>query len=140
MAGFSIDEVRDSFEADISGFLSRIEATGNELLASAALSSPDPPGSRGFASLGDFFHSLYGTSMLVGARSLAETAGRLERLSEAGLATLQKIESQQQEVRERYLASSAEPVGGTPETLRAIIAQEVPKWTKLVRALDLKAD
>lgn len=100
MAGFSIDEVRDSFEADISGFLSRIEATGNELLASAALSSPDPPGSRGFASLGDFFHSLYGTSMLVGARSLAETAGRLERLSEAGLATLQKIESQQQEVRE----------------------------------------
>jgi tripartite-type tricarboxylate transporter receptor subunit TctC len=44
------------------------------------------------------------------------------------------------EVRSRFLASSAEPVGGTPATLGAVIAQEVPKWTKLVRALDLKAD
>jgi hypothetical protein len=31
-------------------------------------------------------------------------------------------------------------VGGTPAALRAVIAQEVPKWTRLVRALDLKAD
>ena len=46
----------------------------------------------------------------------------------------------QPEVRNRFLASSAEPVGGTPAALRAVIAQEVPKWTKLVRALDLKAD
>lgn len=44
------------------------------------------------------------------------------------------------EVRSRYLASSAEPVGGSPDVLRTVIAQEVPKWGKLVRALDLKAD
>jgi tripartite-type tricarboxylate transporter receptor subunit TctC len=43
-------------------------------------------------------------------------------------------------VRERYLASSTEPVGGSPEVLRAVIAQEVPKWSKLVRSLDLKVD
>ena len=46
----------------------------------------------------------------------------------------------QQEVRSRFLAASVEPVGGTAAALRAVIAQEVPKWTKLVRALDLKVD
>jgi tripartite-type tricarboxylate transporter receptor subunit TctC len=46
----------------------------------------------------------------------------------------------QPEVRSRYLASSAEPVGGSPEVLRTVIAQEVAKWPQLVRALDLKAD
>ena len=44
------------------------------------------------------------------------------------------------EVRSRFLASSAEPVGGSPAALRAVIAQEVPKWGKLVRALKLKVD
>ena len=44
------------------------------------------------------------------------------------------------EVQSRYLASSAEPVGGSPEVLRTVVAQEVAKWPKLVRALDLKAD
>lgn len=47
---------------------------------------------------------------------------------------------QRKEVRERFLASSAEPVGGTPEALRKLIVQEVAVWGKLVRALDLKAD
>lgn len=43
-------------------------------------------------------------------------------------------------VRDRFLASSAEPVGGSPEALKMLIAQEVATWGKLVRALDLKAD
>jgi chemosensory pili system protein ChpA (sensor histidine kinase/response regulator) len=100
MAGFSIDEVRETFEADISSFLSKIEAAGNALLACNALAPLPLPDGQGFALLGDLFHTLYGTSMLVGARSLADTAGRLERLSESGAATLQRIVSQQQEVRE----------------------------------------
>jgi chemosensory pili system protein ChpA (sensor histidine kinase/response regulator) len=100
MAGFSIDEVRETFEADISSFLSKIEAAGNALLACSALAPLPAPESLGFSLLGDLFHTLYGTSMLVGARSLADTAGRLERLSESGAATLQRIVSQQQEVRE----------------------------------------
>lgn len=43
-------------------------------------------------------------------------------------------------VRERFLASSTEPVGKGPEVLCAVIAQEVPKWTTLVHSLDLKMD
>lgn len=100
MAGFSIDEVRETFEADISSFLTRIEAAGNALLACNALAPLAPSDTQGFGLLGDLFHTLYGTSMLVGARSLAETAGRLERLSEAGAATLLRIANQQREVRE----------------------------------------
>ena len=47
---------------------------------------------------------------------------------------------QRKEVRERFLASSAEPVGGPPQALGKVVAQEVALWGKLVRALDLKAD
>ena len=47
---------------------------------------------------------------------------------------------QRKEVRERFLASSAEPVGGTSAALGQVITQEVATWSKLVRALDLKAD
>jgi tripartite-type tricarboxylate transporter receptor subunit TctC len=43
-------------------------------------------------------------------------------------------------VRDRFLASSAEPVGSSPDELKALIAKEVATWGKLVRALDLKAD
>jgi len=100
MAGFTIDEVRETFEADISSFLAKIEAAGNSLLASNALAPVPLPDSQSFRLLGDLFHTLYGTSMLVGARSLAETAGRLEQLSESGAALLQRIVSQHHEVRE----------------------------------------
>lgn len=47
---------------------------------------------------------------------------------------------QRKDVRDRFLASSAEPVGSTPEALRTLVAQEVTTWGKLVRALDLRAD
>lgn len=47
---------------------------------------------------------------------------------------------QRKDVRDRFLGSSAEPVGGTPEALKALVAREVATWGKLVRALDLRAD
>ena len=54
-------------------------------------------------------------------------------------ATMQQA-LQRKEVRERFLASSAEPVGGTADALRALVVREVATWGRLVRALDLKAD
>lgn len=59
----------------------------------------------------------------------------IERVNSAMQQGLQK-----REVRERFLGSSAEPVGGSAEAFRVVIGQEVQKWPKLVRALDLKAD
>lgn len=59
----------------------------------------------------------------------------IERLNTAMNQALER-----REVRERFLASSAEPVGGPPSVLGQVIAQEVPKWGKLVRSLDLRVD
>lgn len=37
-------------------------------------------------------------------------------------------------VRERFLASGADPVGSTPEEFSAVVRSEVPKWAKVVKA------
>ena len=43
-------------------------------------------------------------------------------------------------IRERFLAESAEPVGSTPEQFGAFVANEVAKWTRVVKAARIKAD
>ena len=44
------------------------------------------------------------------------------------------------EVRERLLAQGAEGVGGTPERLGQAVAAELPKWAKLAKDANIKAD
>ena len=44
------------------------------------------------------------------------------------------------EVRERLLAQGAEAVGGTPEALGATVAAELPRWAKLVKDANIKAE
>ena len=46
----------------------------------------------------------------------------------------------QKPVRDRFLAAHGLYVGGTPAALGAVIAEDVPKWGKLVRGLGLKID
>lgn len=70
--------------------------------------------------------------ILVPRGTLAPVIGRIHAAMVQGL--------QRKEVRDRFLASSAEPVGGSPESLRTLVAQEVATWGKLVRSLDLRAD
>ena len=43
-------------------------------------------------------------------------------------------------IREKLLAQGAEGVGGTPEALGATVAAELPKWAKLARDANIKAD
>jgi tripartite-type tricarboxylate transporter receptor subunit TctC len=43
-------------------------------------------------------------------------------------------------VRERLLAQGSEAVGGTPEALGKVVADELPKWAKLVRDANIKSD
>jgi len=45
-----------------------------------------------------------------------------------------------QEVREKLLAQGSEAVGGTPEQLGAVVTAELPKWVKLVKDANIKAD
>jgi tripartite-type tricarboxylate transporter receptor subunit TctC len=44
------------------------------------------------------------------------------------------------EIRERLLAQGAEGVGGTPEALAKVVAAELPKWAKLAKDANIKAD
>ncbi|MGC4088007.1 MAG: hypothetical protein QM756_08940 [Polyangiaceae bacterium] len=95
MSGFSIDDVRDTFATDISTFLNKVEELGKRLLATPQLQPLEATAPR-FASVADCFHTVYGTSSLVDAKSLSETAKRLELLSEAGESALSRIEQERQ--------------------------------------------
>ncbi len=44
------------------------------------------------------------------------------------------------EIREKLLAQGAEAVGGTPEALGQVVLAELPKWSKLVKDANIKAD
>ena len=44
------------------------------------------------------------------------------------------------EIRDKLLAQGAEGVGGTPEKLGQMVANEIPKWTKLAREANIKPD
>ncbi len=44
------------------------------------------------------------------------------------------------EIRDKLLAQGAEAVGGTPERLGQVVAAEIPKWMKLAKDANIKAD
>ena len=44
------------------------------------------------------------------------------------------------DVREKFLQQGGEAVGGTPEALGKVVADEIPKWAKLVKDASIKAD
>jgi len=87
MTSFSIDEVRESFTVDLTNFLSQIEAAARDAaLAPALVDSPpgEAAGPSSFDAIRHSGHSIGGTSNLVGAASLAGSAGLLEELAEYG--------------------------------------------------------
>ncbi|MBI3374879.1 MAG: tripartite tricarboxylate transporter substrate binding protein [Betaproteobacteria bacterium] len=44
------------------------------------------------------------------------------------------------EIRARFAAMGVEPIGTTPEQLTAIMHSDLEKWTKVIRAADIKVD
>lgn len=102
MSGFSIDDVRETFTADITNFLGRIEEAARALLASPALeanSLRDIGGTFLFEKVGDFAHAITGTSSLVSANSLAESARMIEHLGGKGLEEVRLVEAHAKEAR-----------------------------------------
>jgi tripartite-type tricarboxylate transporter receptor subunit TctC len=43
-----------------------------------------------------------------------------------------------EEVRSRFLREGAEPVGGTPESFAAFLAQDQTKWARVIKAANIK--
>jgi chemosensory pili system protein ChpA (sensor histidine kinase/response regulator) len=98
MDRFSIDDVRESFAADMGAKIARIANAGAALVASGSLAvpaAPDPEeGIPGFDAVSHALHAIFGTSALVSARSMAESARLLEILADEGRASLAEIERQ----------------------------------------------
>ena len=44
------------------------------------------------------------------------------------------------DVRKRLAAMGVEPIGTTPEQLETIMRSEMEKWTKVIRAANIKMD
>ena len=71
-------------------------------------------------------------AMFVPARTPQPVIDRLHRALNAVLT--------EPAIREKLLAQGAEGVGGTPQTLTRIVAAEIPKWAKLAKDANIKAD
>ncbi|HLL24823.1 MAG TPA: hypothetical protein VK427_21970, partial [Kofleriaceae bacterium] len=83
--GFTIDDVRDTLTKDMTRFLGKIESGAREILERRDLGLEAVPLMLPiFQAVGDHGHAIYGTSRLVSARSLADSAARLESLAHAG--------------------------------------------------------
>ncbi|HWO13063.1 MAG TPA: Hpt domain-containing protein, partial [Polyangiaceae bacterium] len=86
---FAIEDARDSLERDIGGAASLIGTRASSLLS--AVDAQSEPRAA-FSDMADAFHLVYGTTMLVGAASIADTATLLETLCRQGQAALDRVE------------------------------------------------
>lgn len=95
MASFSIDDIRDTFTADIITFLERVDETA-KTLRSAAILQPAPTSEEDgrplFDVLEDVAHAIAGTTSLVGAESMASTAKKIEELAAQGQESMKQLE------------------------------------------------
>lgn len=71
-------------------------------------------------------------AMFVPARTPQPVIERLNRALNSVLADAT--------IREKLLAQGAEGVGGMPQALARIVAAELPKWAKLAKDANIKAD
>ena len=71
-------------------------------------------------------------AMFVPARTPRPVIERLNRALNTVLA--------EPPIRERLLAQGADAVGGTPEALGRVVVAELPKWAKLAKDANIKAD
>jgi chemosensory pili system protein ChpA (sensor histidine kinase/response regulator) len=94
MPCFSLDDVRDSFTADVSAFIGRIERAAEEALTIETLKPAAlwGQGRPAFGAMSNVGHAIVGTTSLVGTESLHGTARVLEELADVGEAALAEME------------------------------------------------
>jgi chemosensory pili system protein ChpA (sensor histidine kinase/response regulator) len=97
MASFSIDEVRDSFRADMSQFLAEIDAAAGAMESSLSTLPAFPEDAHErplFEAIAARAHAVAGTGSLVGAVSLSASGKRLENLTRHGRVALFRARAQ----------------------------------------------
>src|SRR5688572_17332208 len=100
MDHFSLDDVRDSFSADIRAQIRSLAAGARSLTESPALDwRPETDGHPQFATIGRACHTIYGTSSLVQVKSLYESARLLHIAGNLGEECMRTIDDQLKLVR-----------------------------------------
>jgi chemosensory pili system protein ChpA (sensor histidine kinase/response regulator) len=92
--GFSIDDVRETFTADAGSLIARLQTAAEALLGSPRLHEQrvEYSGRSPFEAMVDLGHALRGTTALVGAQSLTDTARLLEETARMGQESLRQME------------------------------------------------
>jgi len=95
--------------------------------------SPQLPDTPTFAEAGLSGYEVNNWYALLGPRALdAELVNTLNGAVLKGLASA--------DVRKRIAEIAAQPAGGTPKQLAAYIASELEKWTKVIKAANIKPE
>jgi chemotaxis protein histidine kinase CheA len=97
MASFSIDDVRDSFTADITALLGQIGQSAQGLLALREALPAMPRNANGrplFEAMAAAGHTVAGTAGLVGADSLARSGKLIEQVTRQGQIALRRAQAQ----------------------------------------------
>jgi chemosensory pili system protein ChpA (sensor histidine kinase/response regulator) len=90
-SGFTIDDVRETLTRDVTRALGRIELAAREILDDRELAvDGEPANLPRFLTIGEQSHAIFGTSRLVSAQSLAESASRMETLAHHGREQLRR--------------------------------------------------
>jgi chemosensory pili system protein ChpA (sensor histidine kinase/response regulator) len=103
MADFTLEDVRESFTADMTELIGRIQEDSRSLLGAQVLGVSVPRSERGRTPLEDVeahAHAIYGSSSLISITSLSTTAQALERLAQRGQRALVELERRVAEVRQ----------------------------------------
>ncbi len=101
MSGFTIDDVRESFERDVTEMLtqsrSKLGVLGSSRVADVQTFEPEIEHVERLAGL---FHSVHGTTALVSAKSLATTAKSLESTAEEVKSSIRIVAHETAKIRE----------------------------------------
>ncbi len=148
MAGFSLDEVRETYAADMTSFVGAIDTAAQALLSAQALSLGVPRANNGnslFEALASYGHAIYGSSSLIGLQSMMSVSHALEDMASRGHEALAQLEAQVSQV--RGLANLCETsasalramleleLQGKSDEARAIAATVVPRIASAVAPL-----
>lgn len=123
MPDFTLDDVRESFTADMTGLIGNIQEAARSLLGAQALSLPVPRNRVGRTSLEDVeahAHAIYGSSALISIGSMSSAAQALERLAQRGHRAL--LEAERHMVEARQIAGRCEVAA---EQLGAMLTHEL---------------
>src|SRR5258705_11122631 len=116
-----LDEVRDSFSADLTRFLGQVEhAAGSLLGALAHLGQPDLGLERHLDDLSVNLHAIGGTSSLVGVTTLMQNARDLEAMATAAGESVRQLGVHT--ARRRSLAATCQQ---SAQAMRSIMEAEL---------------